>query len=59
MEAALLPYWLNKFFFEYDAVQTRFEKSARAEKKRAQKQAVGEWAIMSRADFGSEERRRQ
>ena len=51
METALLPYWLNNFFFQDDAVRKRFEKSPRVGKKRAQKQAVGKYEIMSEAEF--------
>ena len=50
-EAALLPYWLNRFFFQDVAVRKRFEKSARAGKKRAQKLAVGKYEIMDRVEF--------
>ena len=51
METALVPYRLNKFFFQGQEVRKRFEKSARAGKKRAQKRAVGKYEIMDRADF--------
>lgn len=55
METALLPYWLNKFFFPDQRVRKLFEKSARAGKKRAQKAAVGKYEIMDRAGFESKE----
>ena len=45
-EAALLPYRLTRFVFQDDSVRRLFEKSARAGKKRAQKQAVGKYDIM-------------
>ncbi|KAL9132686.1 MAG: hypothetical protein Q9175_006140 [Cornicularia normoerica] len=50
-ETALLPYSLNRFIFQDDAVRKRFEKSARVGKKRAQKRAVGEYEFTSRAEF--------
>ena len=51
MEAALLPYWLNDFFFEDDLVRRRFEKSARVGKRKAQKRAVGRYELMGRTAF--------
>lgn len=54
-ETALLPYSLNTFAFQDDAVRKQFEKSARAGKKRVQKQAVGKFEIMQRAEFQIEE----
>lgn len=58
METALLPYSLNRFVFQDDAVRRRFEKSARVGKKRAQRQAVGKYEFMLRSEFEAEEWRR-
>lgn len=54
-ETALLPYSLNTFIFQCQAVRKRFEKSARAGKKRAQKRAVGKYELMETADAWREE----
>ena len=50
-ETALLPYSLNKFFFDDNAVRKAFEQSARPGKKRAQKRAVGEYEIVDWNEF--------
>ena len=50
-ETALLPYALNKFSFSTDEVRRAFEKSARPGKKIVQKKAIGDYAIMDRAEF--------
>ncbi len=54
-ETALLPYSLNTFIFQYQAVRKRFEKSTRAGRKRAQKRAVGTYELMETADAWREE----
>ena len=51
MEAALLPFALNKFLFEDDVARKVFEQGARPGKKRAQKKAVGSYEIVSWKGF--------
>lgn len=50
-EAALLPYTLNTFTFAKDSVRRSFEQSARPGMKKAQKKAVGKYAIGSWFEF--------
>lgn len=50
-ETALLPYSLNRFTFEDETIRKRFERSARAGKKRAQKKAVGKYEVGKLSDL--------
>ena len=50
-ETALLPYRLNSFTFQDDAVRQRFERSPRKGKKLAQKKAVGVYEVMGLPEF--------
>ena len=58
-ETALLPYSLNKFFFDDNAARKAFEQAARPGRKRAQKRAVGEYEIVDWDEFCRSESRRE